>query len=327
MEINGNGLIASVLQKVSINNNINWTNILAIENKPINTTNTYFPLLKNKLSCLDLYKNKGIDIPDIIVNNAIFFKNISRNEFYNVPIYIFFINLGNRNNLDIFKNDKVAENYYFFERYVKIIPRYTCPPNLAKKIPLIVSTVFLIRKDLMIIKNRWNGEIEFDNIINTDNIFQNNVIYFNESIFVTYYDNVELLDNVRTYDDYETSKAREIILFLNSKKKIPTFIKLENDYDKFIYLSKLGLYPFSIKSIDELNEYYQKIVKLNSMSVEEYVKNYNLPSWIKTKQDIQKVLIVLQISNNVKNIETAKSTNLFYAKLLLEHGNEIKLYN
>lgn len=335
MEINdSSGITSSVLCKIACNNKIN---IMAIENKPNNNINNYFSVLKNDMSCLDIWKQNNIKLPEIIIDSSLY-QNINRMDMndllisikHNTPIIILYFSVSDKTFLDEFRNNKNIDNYHVFERYVKIFPKYKCPPNLSKKIPLLYFTVFFVRKDLLQSRNRWSLESQFDDIIGIENIYDMPILFVNINLITKYYDNMELLDNIRTYDGNEPKIYSSIINHLNSEKEIPIFIKTEFDYNMFKYLSNSGIYPYTIKSLEELTNYYNKIklvIDDELFNINIYLKNNNFPKWIKTKQQIVKILMYLEISKDIKIIESDKTVSEFYSKLMIEHGKDIRKYN
>jgi len=336
MEINDNSaMTSSVLNKVSENNGFK-INIMAIENKPHNNINNYFPVLKNDMSCLDIWKQNNISLPHIIINSVLH-ENITKiimtdlliSIKHNTPIIILYFSVSDKTFLDEFRNNKNIDNYHVFERYVKILPKYKCPSNLSKKIPLLYMTVFFIRKDLLQSRNRWSLESQFDDIIGIENIIDMPILYVNTNIIVKYYNNIELLDNIRTYDGNEPKIYYDIIKHLETKKEIPLFVKTEKAFNEFKYLSFNGLYPYTLKTTEELSIFYNKIkdVDKNDFNLNLYLKNNNFPNWIKTKNQILRILMFLEISGDKKIIENEKSVSDFYSKLILEHGIDIRKYN
>ncbi len=337
MEMNDNsGITSSVLHKVSNINGVKWDSFIAIENYQYNNIINYFPVLKNKINCLDIYKQNNVILPDIIVNSALVEKidktyindllTILKN---NIPIVIYYFSVSNKTFFDEFRNNKSVDNYYIFERYVKIYPKFKCPSNLSKKIPLFIYTIFFVKKDLMITRNRWKLESQFDDIIGLENIFDMPILFVNDNLIMQYYNYAELLDNIRTYDGNEPKTVKDIYKYLSTGKEIPNFIKNEIDYDKFMYLSKKNIYPYTISNLDELDIFYNKIKILdsNDLNLEEYIKENDLPLWIKKKEQLGTVLMFLEFSKDKSIFISEKTTREYYAKLLTTNGKDIRKFN
>src|SRR5690606_27487388 len=116
--------------------------------------------------------------------------------------------------------------------------------------------------------------------------------------------NIYLIDSVCNYSSNESNEYKSIIKHLNKNKLIPIFIKNIEDFNKFKKLSNNGIYPFSIKSHQQFIEYYNKIndITLLDNNIEKIIEKYKLPDWIKNKIDVQKVFMVLEISQDENNI-------------------------